>query len=642
MDAHHAWSTSDRVLLSTTAQILGTHYQRAAARRELTDHVMDLDQQRRYQTAIAQCSAALLTSTDDGAVEAALQSLLLATEADYAYVTHNFHDPDAGPSAEIVHEASRPGTPGTEPGAGWYRGPYSQLPTSYDALSRGEIAVIHTSRLRGEERLLYEADGLRSEICLPVMVHGEWQGSIAFAAYTTEREWDHTEIAVLRTAAEMIGAFWERRSATEQREHLVATLNWRLEYEEALSRCSQALLMSTEDDALDAAMRSLLAATDSHIAFLEVNADDPDHGKVARRTHEIVRPGYETVVATSVWIEEAPGSPAPGVTAWAHLPSVRERLEQGLPAVVDVASLNSLERQLYLDDVTTELSIPIFIGGRWWGTVGFANYFEPRTWLDAEVAMLRTAAEMFAAFWERRQARTRLEEMIRSKDEFVAAVSHELRTPLTTVVGLSHELRSRRDDFTTEEVNDFVDLIADQSAEVANLVEDLLVAARSDTGTLVIAPTPVDLEAEIRTLLDLDRSLSGRLAIEVTGTCGKAWTDPGRFRQIFRNLLTNADRYGGSHVNIVLRDTPGGVAVAVSDDGPGVPLARRDTIFEPYGTAHEPSTQPASVGLGLAVARSLARLMGGDLVHERRTGWTVFELRLLGADAIHAGHHDVA
>ena len=92
----------------------------------------------------------------------------------------------------------------------------------------------------------------------------------------------------------------------------------------------------------------------------------------------------------------------------------------------------------------------------------------------------------------------------------------------------------------------------------------------------------------------------------------------------------------------MLRDTPGGVAVAVSTTAPACRSPRRDTIFEPYGTAHEPSTQPASVGLGLAVARSLARLMGGDLVHQRRTGWTVFELRLLGADEIHAGHHDVA
>ena len=137
-----------------------------------------------------------------------------------------------------------------------------------------------------------------------------------------------------------------------------------------------------------------------------------------------------------------------------------------------------------------------------WGTVGFSNYFEPRTWLDAEVTMLRTAAEMFAAFWERRQARTRLEEMIRSKDEFVAAVSHELRTPLThgrwTLPRVALPARRLHD---RGHVNDFVDLIADQSADSGQpgggpaRLQPGRTPARSSSRR-----HPVDLEAEIRTL----------------------------------------------------------------------------------------------------------------------------------------------
>ena len=100
--------------------------------------------------------------------------------------------------------------------------------------------------------------------------------------------------------------------------------------------------------------------------------------------------------------------------------------------------------------------------------------------------MLHTAAEMIGAFWDRQASRHRLEELVRAKDEFVATVSHELRTPLTAVVGLSDELQHRRPDFDEQEITEFVALIAEQSNEVAGIVEDLLTAARTSVGTLVV------------------------------------------------------------------------------------------------------------------------------------------------------------
>ncbi len=69
-------------------------------------------------------------------------------------------------------------------------------------------------------------------------------------------------------------------------------------------------------------------------------------------------------------------------------------------------------------------------------------------------------------------------------------------------------------------------------------------------------------------------------------------------------------------------------AVTVADDGSGVDENLTDVIFEPYGRAHEALTQPASVGLGLAVSRNLARLMGGDVTYSRMGDWTEFNLTL--------------
>ena len=108
------------------------------------------------------------------------------------------------------------------------------------------------------------------------------------------------------------------------------------------------------------------------------------------------------------------------------------------------------------------------------------------------------------------------------------------------------------------------------------------------------------------------------------------WVDPVRTRQVLRNLLTNADRYGGSTVLVHVTKGDGDVAIEVRDDGEGIPDSMRDHVFEPYARAHDSQSQPASIGLGLSVARSLSQLMNGDLVLARDDGWTVFTVTLPG------------
>ncbi len=108
----------------------------------------------------------------------------------------------------------------------------------------------------------------------------------------------------------------------------------------------------------------------------------------------------------------------------------------------------------------------------------------------------------------------------------------------------------------------------------------------------------------------------------------RAWADATRVRQILRNLLTNAFRYGGNSVEISVRHLNGSVRITVSDDGPGIPVGDREQIFQPYQRAHNATGQPASVGLGLTISRQLARLMGGDLTYRHEEGRSSFDLAL--------------
>jgi signal transduction histidine kinase len=227
------------------------------------------------------------------------------------------------------------------------------------------------------------------------------------------------------------------------------------------------------------------------------------------------------------------------------------------------------------------------------------------------------------------ELKNQLEEAARSKDQFIASISHELRTPLTAVVGLSHELTAAPEMFGRDETDEFIRLIAQQASELSYIVEDLLVAARADAGTLNLVPEVVDLRDTILAVVEAQFP-SDRPELRSIPGPGKllCWADPFRVRQIVRNLVTNATRYGGDGIWIRLEEAASSSVVVVSDDGPGVPAGDEEAIFEPYHRSHSGVAQPTSVGLGLAVARQLAGMMGGDLTYRRARNRTEFALTL--------------
>ena len=228
---------------------------------------------------------------------------------------------------------------------------------------------------------------------------------------------------------------------------------------------------------------------------------------------------------------------------------------------------------------------------------------------------------------DERSARSSLEATIRAKDEFIASVSHELRTPLTAVLGLSEALRSGT--IPIDEAEELISLIADQAQEVALLVEDLLVAGRLDSDTLTLKPRTFDLAEETAAVL-LPWTRAGNAGVGVTFASGDVFTfaDPLRVRQILRNLVTNAYRYGSPPVTITGSMREERCIIAVTDHGEGIPTEAEKLIFEPYARFGPDPGQPMPVGLGLHVARRLARMMDGELSYRRHDGATVFELSL--------------
>lgn len=231
---------------------------------------------------------------------------------------------------------------------------------------------------------------------------------------------------------------------------------------------------------------------------------------------------------------------------------------------------------------------------------------------------------------ELKSLKDRLEALIRSKDEFIAAVSHELRTPLTGILGLAEVLNTGSENLDPSELPEFLSIISEQSKELGYIIEDLLVAARADTGTLVIKRTEVDLTDLVRLLLDQLHPAPGQRIIgpELGEGSVALESDPLRLRQILRNLITNAIRYGGEEVRISARVLGSTAQVVVADNGDGVDAESVGRIFEPYGQRNTSTAAPGSVGIGLSVSRRLARLLGGEVTYRRRDSWTEFMLEV--------------
>jgi len=204
------------------------------------------------------------------------------------------------------------------------------------------------------------------------------------------------------------------------------------------------------------------------------------------------------------------------------------------------------------------------------------------------------------------------------KNEFVSMVSHELRTPLTGIAGFTDTLAESWAALPPDEVDEFLTIMRDENTHLSNLVEDILVIPRLEAGQLRLTMDEFDLATEAHAVAS--RILKNNAySVSIPANISLR-TDQTRLRQILRNLLENARKYGGDEVLISGElYSQGMYKIEVSDNGSGIDEENRERIFkhfEQLSTGHARLQQ--GVGLGLPIAKMLSRAMGGDLWYEER------------------------
>ena len=176
--------------------------------------------QSRIQQALARCSQVLLTSRDDDPLTAALEALLGATDADYAYIDVNRTDREGNVTWEVVADAVGRNAPDT--GNRFVEGDYTQLKQVSNDLAAGLPTHLIVSDLPRPIRDLYEAEGIKTELMAPILIRDQWVGTIGYLDFWRDGSWLPVEVEALTRAADMVGAYWEREQAREGLEELAA------------------------------------------------------------------------------------------------------------------------------------------------------------------------------------------------------------------------------------------------------------------------------------------------------------------------------------------------------------------------------------------------------------------------------------
>jgi CheY-like chemotaxis protein/nitrogen-specific signal transduction histidine kinase len=219
------------------------------------------------------------------------------------------------------------------------------------------------------------------------------------------------------------------------------------------------------------------------------------------------------------------------------------------------------------------------------------------------------------------RARAAAEDSNRLKDEFLATVSHELRTPLTAILGWSRMLESG--DLSSQTTERAIETIRRNAKAQAQIVDDILDVSRIITGNLYLDLHPVEVSPVIESAVNVVRPTAEAKSIEIQVHYEPrplmVSGDSNRLQQVFWNLLSNAIKFtpSGGTVRVDLTQRDSAVVITVSDTGTGIDPEFLPFVFDRFRQADSTTTRRhGGLGLGLAIARHLVEIHGGNISAE--------------------------
>jgi PAS domain S-box-containing protein len=228
---------------------------------------------------------------------------------------------------------------------------------------------------------------------------------------------------------------------------------------------------------------------------------------------------------------------------------------------------------------------------------------------------------------ELRQAREQSDAASAAKSEFLSSMSHELRTPLNAILGFAQLLERDRKQPLSERQLERIGHVMRGGEHLLRLIDDVLDLSRIEAGRTSVSAEPVELGDVLAEVVHILEPMAARAQIRIADPsiapgASRVIADRTRFAQILMNFGSNAIKYGRPHGRVAFRTEvlPNALRVTVADDGIGIPVDKRDKIFEPFQRAGQEAGPIEGTGIGLTISKRLAELMHGSVGFDSELG----------------------
>jgi signal transduction histidine kinase len=293
------------------------------------------------------------------------------------------------------------------------------------------------------------------------------------------------------------------------------------------------------------------------------------------------------------------------------------------------------------------LGVPLLRDGRAVGAIVIYRK-EASAFTEKQLALLQTfadqaviAIENVRLFDEIQDKNRQLQLASEHKSQFVSSMSHELRTPLNAIIGLTEMMVKNAARFGTEKAQEPLQRVNRAGTHLPGLINQVLDLSKIEAGKLELNPQTVQLAPLINEVIGTAGQLAeqnkNRLVVDAQENLGALTVDSMRLRQVLLNLLSNACKFTKEgEVRLRARRVANGgrwIEFAVADTGIGMTPEQQAKLFEEFSQADATTAQRfGGTGLGLALSRKLARMMGGDVTVTSEPGkGSVFTVRLPGS-----------
>jgi GAF domain-containing protein len=607
-------------------ELLSTFAEQAAIAIENTRLLNELRESLQQQTATANVLKSISRSTFDlkSVLQTLIESAAQLCEADQATITRQingvfFRAEFYGFSAEFIEYARTiPVVPesGSAHGRALLEGQIIHIP---DAQADPNYTWAEVAKTLG---------GYRTVIGVPLLREGIPIGVMSLTRFEV-RPFTDKQI-------ELVGTFADQAVIAIENVRLLNELRDSLQQQTATADVLKVISRSTFD--LQTVLRTLVESA--------ARLCDADSATITRQKDGVFyrAEAYGFSPEFIEFVKDAPVVPERGsITA-------RALLEGKVIHVADVLAdpdYTFAEAQK-LGEFRTILGVPMLREGIPIGVLALTRA-EVRPFTDRQIELVSTFADQAALaienvrlFDEIQEKNRQLQQASENKSQFVSSMSHELRTPLNAIIGLTEMMVKNAARFGTEKAQEPLQRVNRAGTHLLGLINQVLDLSKIEAGKLELNPQTVQLAPLINEVIgtagQLAEQNNNRLVVDAQEDLGALTVDPMRLQQILLNLLSNACKFTkAGEVKLAARKVSNGsnfVEFAVSDTGIGMTAEQQAKLFEEFSQADATTAQKfGGTGLGLALSRKLARMMGGDVTVTSEPGkGSVFTVRLPGGE----------